>query len=413
MVPRARIPHDRCMNAESWSEMRRPNDNRMVGGVCAAFAGQLGIDPVIVRVVIAVLAVIGPAGWILYGAGWLLIPSEDQEHGPLTRAFGLEQHESQLMLIGFIIAAFLAGGWLIGAPFSWDTPVFWWAPWVILAALVWIVAIRPRSRRASDQTVPSAATATSGGPHPAAGQSGPIHDQAGTDQGDTDQFDTDQFDTAQFDTAQFNTDQAGPDTATAPASRTPHSPVLAAVTILAVIVALSVTWIWDQLLQPVPLSGYLLIALAVVTLGVLTGAWIGDAALLIGLGAALSIALAISLFPVTRTGDLHYTPESAAQVDTTYENGIGRLNIDLTAVSDPEELIGKTITIRQTIGQARVLVPDDIPTHAEGSVTVGNSELFGSRISGTRIKNTQDNGNGPGLTLNISQRIGSIEVIRR
>src|SRR5699024_11638443 len=79
----------------------------------------------------------------------------------------------------------------------------------------------------------------------------------------------------------------------------------------------------------------------------------------------------------------------------------------------PEELIGKTITIRQTIGQARVLVPDDIPTHAEGSVTVGNSELFGSRISGTRIKNTQDNGNGPGLTLNISQRIGSIEVIRR
>src|SRR5699024_12441614 len=85
------------------------------------------------------------------------------------------------------------------------------------------------------------------------------------------------------------------------------------------------TWIWDQLLQPVPLSGYLLIALAVVTLGVLTGAWIGDAALLIGLGAALSIALAISLFSVTRTGDLHYTPESAAQVDTTYENGIGRL----------------------------------------------------------------------------------------
>src|SRR5699024_607623 len=339
MVPRARIPHDRGMNAEAWSAMRRPNDNRMVGGVCAAGAGQLSIDPVIVRVVIAVLAVIGPAGWILYAAGWLLIPFEDQEHGPLARAFGLEQHESQLMLIGFIIAAFLAGGWLIGAPFSWDAPGFWWAPWIILAALVWIVAIRPRSRRASDHTAPPAASPASGGAHPVAGQSGPIHDQAGTDQGGTAQFDTGQFDTGQFDTGQFDTGRAGADTATAPPPRTPHSPALAAVTALAAVVALSVTWIWDALLHPVPLSGYLLIALAVVTVGVLTGAWIGDAGLLIVAGAVLSVALAVSLFPVTRTGDIRYAPESTAQVDATYQNGIGRLNIDLTGVSDPEELI--------------------------------------------------------------------------
>src|SRR5699024_12088928 len=116
---RALIPHDRGMNAESCSAMRRPNDNRMVGGVCAAVAGQLSIDPVIVRVVIAVLAVIGPAGWILYAAGWLLIPSEDQEHGPLARAVGLAQTESELMLVGFIIAALLAGGRLVGAPVAW------------------------------------------------------------------------------------------------------------------------------------------------------------------------------------------------------------------------------------------------------------------------------------------------------
>src|SRR5699024_12774751 len=198
-----------------------------------------------------------------------------QEHGPLARAFGLEQHESQLMLIGFIIAAFLAGGWLIGAPFSWDAPVFWWAPWIILAALVWIVAIRPRSRRASDHTAPPAASPASGGAHPVAGQSGPIHDQAGTDQGGTAQFDTGQFDTGQFDTG-----RAGADTATAPPPRTPHSPALAAVTALAAAVALSVTWTWDALPHPVPLSGYLLIALAFVTCDVLTGTWMGGSRLL-------------------------------------------------------------------------------------------------------------------------------------
>src|SRR5699024_2260282 len=252
-----------------------------------------------------------------------------------------------------------------------------------------------------------------GGAHPVAGQSGPIHDQAGTDQGGTAQFDTGQFDTGQFDTGQFDTGRAGADTATAPPPRTPHSPALAAVTALAAVVALSVTWIWDALLHPVPLSGYLLIALAVVTVGVLTGAWIGDAGLLIVAGAVLSVALAVSLVPVTPTGDNRYAPESTAQVDATYQSGIGRLNIDLTEVSDPEELIGKTITVRQTIGQARVLVPDDIPSRAEGSVTVGNLELFGSRTSGTRITNARDSGSGPKLTLDISQRIGSIEVIRK
>lgn len=385
MVLDAGFTHDRSMNAESWSAIRRPTHDRMLGGVCTAVARQLGIDPVIIRVIIAVLAVIGPAGWILYAAGWLLIPSEDQEHGPLARVFGAEQHESQLMLVGFIIAGFLAGGWLIGAPFRWDAPLFWWAPWIILAALVWIVAIRPRSRRASDATVPAAATTVTPDPEPSQSeQSGPSgHGQT----------------------------EAGP--APAPKPHTPHSPALAAITVLAVVVAMSVTWIWDELYRPVPLSGYLLIALVVVTLGVLTGAWIGDAALLIGLGAVLSIALAISLFPVTRTGDIHYAPTHSAQVTDTYENGVGQLTVDLTDVADPEDLIGKTITVRQTIGEARVLVPGDISTHAEGTVTVGSTELFGSRISGTRISDTQDSGSGPGLTVKVNQRIGNIEVVRQ
>ncbi|HLR85592.1 MAG TPA: PspC domain-containing protein, partial [Nocardioidaceae bacterium] len=46
-------------------DMRRPSDDRMVAGVCAAIARHLDIDPVVVRVVIACLSFAGLAGVIV------------------------------------------------------------------------------------------------------------------------------------------------------------------------------------------------------------------------------------------------------------------------------------------------------------------------------------------------------------
>jgi phage shock protein PspC (stress-responsive transcriptional regulator) len=51
----------------------------MLAGVAAGLADYLGIDVLIVRIVFAVLAVVGGAGVPLYLAGWLLIPEEGAE----------------------------------------------------------------------------------------------------------------------------------------------------------------------------------------------------------------------------------------------------------------------------------------------------------------------------------------------
>lgn len=57
----------------------RPVEDRMLAGVAAGAARYLGVDVTVVRIVLAVLAVVGGAGVPLYLAGWLLIPEEGAE----------------------------------------------------------------------------------------------------------------------------------------------------------------------------------------------------------------------------------------------------------------------------------------------------------------------------------------------
>jgi phage shock protein C len=54
----------------------RPLEGRMVAGVAAGIAQYLGVDVTVVRIVLAVLIVVGGAGVPVYAAGWLLIPDE-------------------------------------------------------------------------------------------------------------------------------------------------------------------------------------------------------------------------------------------------------------------------------------------------------------------------------------------------
>ena len=48
----------------------------MLAGVAAGIARYLGVDVTIVRILLAVLTVVGGAGVPIYLAGWLLIPDE-------------------------------------------------------------------------------------------------------------------------------------------------------------------------------------------------------------------------------------------------------------------------------------------------------------------------------------------------
>ncbi len=60
-------------------QLCRPVSDRMLAGVAAGIARYLDVDVTIVRILFAVLAVLGGAGVPIYLVGWLLIPEEGSE----------------------------------------------------------------------------------------------------------------------------------------------------------------------------------------------------------------------------------------------------------------------------------------------------------------------------------------------
>ncbi|WP_241266314.1 PspC domain-containing protein [Streptomyces boncukensis] len=58
--------------------LSRSRQHKVVGGVCGGLGRYFDLDPVIFRVSLAVLSILGGLGLVFYGFAWLLIPAEGQ-----------------------------------------------------------------------------------------------------------------------------------------------------------------------------------------------------------------------------------------------------------------------------------------------------------------------------------------------
>jgi phage shock protein PspC (stress-responsive transcriptional regulator) len=148
---------------------RRPG---WIGGVCAGVAARLGIDPLIVRGIAVVLAVLGAPALLLYGVAWLLLPDENNKIHleEVTRG----RFEAPLAGIGVIFFLSLLpiteGFWFLGAEY-WGAPgwtdSFGRAVWTLLLFAAIIGFVIWLARRADTPQPPPAA-----GPMDARGASG-------------------------------------------------------------------------------------------------------------------------------------------------------------------------------------------------------------------------------------------------
>lgn len=133
--------------------------DRWFAGVAGGIAAKAGIDPLIVRGVFVVLAVLGGPGVLLYLAGWLLLPDasgrihlEDIVRGRASTGVIVTAvilgvvFAVPLILLAFSIAVPVANGWgwsawpLFGYP-EWLGTLFsviWWAV-LLPAAIVWFI----------------------------------------------------------------------------------------------------------------------------------------------------------------------------------------------------------------------------------------------------------------------------------
>ncbi|MEN1887396.1 PspC domain-containing protein [Streptomyces mirabilis] len=80
--PRA---HGEPSAPEGPRRFRRDRRQKMLGGVCAGLGRQCDMDPVIFRIVLAVLSATGGIGLIFYGFVWLFVPYDDEEENEVRK----------------------------------------------------------------------------------------------------------------------------------------------------------------------------------------------------------------------------------------------------------------------------------------------------------------------------------------
>jgi phage shock protein PspC (stress-responsive transcriptional regulator)/signal transduction histidine kinase len=118
----------------------RRRDERIVAGVCAGVARWLGVDPIVVRLAVCILALANGAGLLVYLVAWAILPEESAAGEPaVTGASPSTKRSSELALaVGCItLGALLLVRWV--TPFFPDHIVW---PAVVAATGIGLVLAR-------------------------------------------------------------------------------------------------------------------------------------------------------------------------------------------------------------------------------------------------------------------------------
>ena len=135
-----------------WT-IRRSTSDVKLAGLCGGIARQWGVDPLLVRVGFAVLALSGGVGLVLYLAGWLLLPTDGRDTAPVDDLFGAATRkwprEVWIAIVSMAcVAAFALFGWL--------TP-FGIGPALVIAVIWYFGFYRPRSAQRDSSRAAAAA----------------------------------------------------------------------------------------------------------------------------------------------------------------------------------------------------------------------------------------------------------------
>jgi len=371
--------------------LRRSTQRKVVAGVAGGLGEYTGIDPVLFRVLFAVLTLFGGTGVLLYVVGWLFLPADDQPASPAEALIGRGRDGSSrardaataavLVLIGLFLAGVLARG------DAGDVVLL-----LVVAGGAYFVGRNLTERREGGPPPPAPAP-----PPPVAYQAfEPAYPQAAT--------------------------AVVTPPAPAPVRHRPRRvpSILGAVTVSVLLVVLGITAALDagDAVQPAP-EDYLALTVGVLGLGLVVGAWYGRARGLIWLGLPLVLALVVigssGISLEGGAGDRRYAPQRAAQIEEEYRVGVGNLRLDLTDVDFTEQLVRTKLSAG--VGNVEVLLPPDVDVSIDARAGLGEVNVLGRTENGTAAtRSVVDHGSsGDGsidLVLDLDVNIGQVEVDR-
>jgi phage shock protein PspC (stress-responsive transcriptional regulator) len=394
--------------------IRRRTDDKWIAGVCSGLADRLGVDPVIVRVGLVVLTLLGGVGVTLYLVAWALLPN-DRDQIAAERALRDGDGGSIVLLI-FAAFALFGGSW-------WSHDSGWGFPFglVLTGALVWWLVQRSRNRPDADQRVSaqqSGAPFTSA-PSPAA--FGPSPATFGPSPAT--------FGPSPAAFGPSPTTPVPPQTVSYPVvprkpRRRSGGPLMALLAIgLALVTYGSLSWLatefhWTGDHRSIAMAGSLAaIGLLLVVLGL--AGWRA------GFVAFLAVVLAITAWSSTvvptgihlggRIGDATWTP-TLVNADANYHLGAGDGVLDLSGL--PREGLNEAkIPAYVGLGELKVLVPEGLTVKVVGHVGLGEillpDDAGGSGHEGTDITRSVVIGAGPTeVVVDAGVGLGQLTVVK-
>lgn len=422
---------------------RRPRRGRKIAGVAAGIANRYRIDPVLVRVGLAVAAVFGGAGIVAYLLGWLFLPEQDDEASPIEALFGKGRSSTSsgfTLLLGVIAVPVL--GWFFSGSFTGQFSS--WLSLLVLGGLLILlhqsrgnltpITPEPKAAPVPEQPVmptmpvtpmtPPVAT-----PQPTMPFESPAEPPVGRPADLPPPVDEPRTTPPSWDplgAAPFAWDLPEPTTQEPEEPHEPErrrKPKIGTATLgVAIIVAagLAITAnVGGAAGGWVTMEHIVGVVLAIVGLGLVFGAFKRAGRGLIALAVPLSV-VGMGLTAVGGAenyrglGDLHASPTSLAEVQRHYERSVGNVELDLTGLPNTGRV---RIDARTGIGNVEVTVPAFAEVRVECETNVGNADCLGKESDGidSRIEEFTSPGTGEDpleITLDVSSDTGNVEVRR-
>jgi phage shock protein PspC (stress-responsive transcriptional regulator) len=454
--------------------LRRSSTDVKLAGLCAALARRWNVDPVLVRVGWALLALSGGVRLVLYLAGWLLIPVEGSDKAPLEDVAGdVVQRWPRELWVTLVVVACIA----VFAAFSALLP-FSVGPAIVIAVIWYFGFYKPRSNGRSAPPPPAAVagppaypvpqfvrypgpptpfteaaeawqrriaeharqTAEARPNRPVSGGEWPIppfaplrpeaYTALATPPPPPERDPEELAHEAYLATPDPVGLYSEPDTtAAAPLVRSADrrsARRLRLVTLLVLGLVLSGLGIADYLGQSIPVVVYAAAALLVVGLALVAATWFGRARGILPVGVLLLVGvLGLSMSSPTETG-LPTPTHPGSVVNRTYTTGsqlppggdavdVGQLTVDLSQLGLSSDT---TYVARVDAGELDVIVPDNVKVVVDYKVDFGTVNAYGRQVgsgydlSGVVADPVNKPAGTPTLTLEIVMTIGEATVRR-
>lgn len=383
--------------------LRRSRDQRIIAGVCGGLGRYTGLDPIIFRIVLAVLIPFGGVGAVIYLGAWLFLAADGEAASPIEALLGRGQSSTSATTTVILV---VAGALLLGEAVSGRHLL------VIGLAVLVVVALTRHQHRLPGARI--AGAPRGGAPVGGADPRSP--------------------------------DPSPPAAAPVPPAYAPHGPYasfgppvagyvpppvrvrtrrqrshLGRLVLSLALLVLGVLAAADQIAGVRVLgAAYVAAPLAVIGAGLVLGAWYGRARSLIALGAVLCLVLGGFAAAYhwraagSSIGRRDWTPLGSDQIQPVYRLGVGNGTLDLRQVDFADTSASTTVHIGA--GNLYVVVPANVDVTVHGMTGVGRVRLFDQTFSGGGHRTVTDLGadgaGGGTLQLYADTGIGDLEVSR-